>query len=103
KGWKQITKPNGSKPYVKDEFEALTKWAGCDYQPSLSQLLATATFVEDVPFASLYEVKKWKTANARPKDIKDIELIDKYLSDKSLNDPTITICSSANFYKQAVD
>lgn len=41
----------------------------------------------------------------RPKDLVDIKLINAYLADGSKNivKGTITICSSVNFYKQAVE
>jgi len=79
-GWKEVVKGPGDKPLVKDVFEAHPNWDFSSYKPTLDHLLATATVIDGVPFASLQEVKKWKTAGARPKDLVDIELIDEYLA-----------------------
>jgi hypothetical protein len=97
-GWKQISKGPKDKPFVKDDFEAHSNWNFSSYKPTLTKLLKTATIIENIPFASLDEVRKWKESSGRSKDLKDIKLIDKYYSL-----PTITICSSASFYRQAVD
>ncbi len=82
-GWKILDKGGKDKPLVNGNFEAHKSWEFSHYNPSLSHLLETADIVDDVPFASLDEVRKWKAASARPKDIKDIELIDKHLATKT--------------------
>jgi hypothetical protein len=79
-GWQELDKSPGDKPLVHDVFEAHPDWTFSSYNPSLERLLATATVIDGVPFASLDEVKKWKTASARPKDLADLELINKYLA-----------------------
>ncbi|MCW2763658.1 MAG: hypothetical protein JWR85_3859 [Marmoricola sp.] len=79
-GWQEIDKEGEDKPLVHDVFDTHTNWHIGSYDPSLEQLLGTATFVDGVPFAALEEVKNWKVALGRPKDVKDIELIDAYLS-----------------------
>lgn len=78
-GWQQIDKGIKDKPFVDDVFEAHTNWNFGSYRPTLEGLLATATVVEGVAFASLGEVRKWKAISGRPKDLHDIELIDAYL------------------------
>ncbi|HEX4774378.1 MAG TPA: hypothetical protein VH234_02585 [Candidatus Saccharimonadales bacterium] len=79
-GWKQTNKGPHDKPLVWDVFEAHNKWNFSAYQPTLEQLLETALVIEDVPFASLDEVRQWKVASGRPKDLEDIALIDAYFS-----------------------
>jgi hypothetical protein len=79
-GWKQIEKSPDDKPLVYKDFEAHGHWNFSSYKPTLKQLLSTATVIEDIPFASLDEVLKWKKASGRPKDLVDIKLIDEYLS-----------------------
>lgn len=39
-------------------------------------------YIGDIPVADLYSIRKYKQALAREKDIRDIELIDKYMSAK---------------------
>jgi hypothetical protein len=81
-GWQKLAKGQNDNPYVRDVFEAHTKWNFSSYQPTLEGLLKTATVIEGVPFASLEEVRKWKVSSGRPKDFVDIELIDQPLVNK---------------------
>lgn len=82
RGWQKIVKAPGDEPLTHGDFEAHDSWNFSSYQPTLDQLLRTATIVDDVPFASLQEVKKWKQSSGRPKDITDIKLIDEFLQSK---------------------
>ena len=80
RGWRELKKGPRDVPIVYDVFEAHNNWNfGKSYNPTLTELQATATIIEDVPFASLEEVRKWKISSGRPKDLTDVELIDKYL------------------------
>lgn len=83
-GWKEIDKGPNDKPLTYDVFEAHTSWDFASYKPTLKQLLATADIIDGVPFASLQEVRRWKAASGRPKDLVDIDLIDKHLKSKLL-------------------
>jgi len=74
-GWKKIIQSPGNEPLTYGDFEAHQNWDFSSYNPTLEHLLSTATVVDDVPFASLQEVKKWKQSSGRPKDIADIKLI----------------------------
>ena len=78
-GWQEVDKGQEDKPLTHDVFEVHDNWNFSSYSLTLEQLLATANIIDGVPFASLEEVRKWKTASGRPKDIVDIELIDRYL------------------------
>ena len=78
-GWQKIQKGPRDTPVVFEVFEAHDNWDFSSYRPTLAQLLATATIVDGVPFASLAEVRAWKLASARPKDLADVDLIDKNL------------------------
>lgn len=79
-GWKHIDKPGDDKPLAHGVFDAHTNWDFGAYNPTLKQLLSSATILDGVPLASLDEVKAWKTVVARSKDLEDIRLIDEYLS-----------------------
>jgi len=78
RGWVEVDKGPRDKPLTWDVFEAHNHWSFSTYSPTLEQLLKTADYIDDIPFASIDEVRKWKVASGRPKDIKDIELIDNY-------------------------
>jgi hypothetical protein len=79
-GWRQLDKGSNDKPLTHDVFEAHNRWNFSSYSPTLEHLLKTADIIDGIPFASLDEVRKWKVSSGRPKDLKDIELIDNYLS-----------------------
>lgn len=78
-GWKEYYKGPKDIPLVHDVFEAHDNWNFSSYSPTLEQLLVRATVVENIPFASLEDVKKWKDASGRPKDLADIALIDRFM------------------------
>jgi len=75
-GWKVRIKSPNDKPLVLGDFEVHANWNFSSYKPTLEYLLATATVVDSIPFASLDEVRKWKVSSGRPKDLADIKLID---------------------------
>ncbi len=80
-GWKKLVKNENDIPLTKEDIEVHYKWDFSSYQPTLEHLLATADFIEGIPFASLKEVRKWKKSSGRPRDLRDINLIDAYLTD----------------------
>ncbi len=79
-GWRVLHKSPTDKPLTHDVFEAHDNWNFSSYSPTLKDLLSTATIIDGVPFASLQEVRKWKLASGRPKDLTDVKLIDNHLS-----------------------
>ena len=81
-GWQELHKSSNDIPLTHDVFEAHDNWDFSSYSPTLDQLLVNAMVIDGVAFASLEEVRKWKIASGRPKDIADIKLIDEYLLKK---------------------
>jgi hypothetical protein len=79
-GWQEADRPNSQKVLLKDEFDVGTTWHYGDYNPDVHDLISTADIIEGIPFGSLDEVIKSKTASARDKDLKDIQLIRDYLA-----------------------
>ncbi len=79
-GWQKIEKGPGDAPLTYDVFEVHDNWNFSSYSPTVQELLNDATLVEGIAFASLKEVRKWKEGSRIPKHLKDIELIDNYLS-----------------------
>jgi len=78
-GWKEVDKGPNDKPLIRDVFEAHNNWNFSSYKPTLKDLLLNSMEVDGITFASLEDVRKWKVASGRPKDITDLELIDNYL------------------------
>jgi hypothetical protein len=77
-GWQELHKSANDKPLTHDVFEAHKDWNFSSYSPTLAHVLASARVVENIPFASLDEVRKWKISSGRPKDLSDVALIDQY-------------------------
>ena len=80
KGWEKVQKGPKDEPLTYDIFEAHNTWEFSPYAPTFEELLSRAVECEDVMFASLEDVRKWKEASGRPKDIIDLKLIDDYLA-----------------------
>ncbi|MBI2421092.1 MAG: hypothetical protein HYV38_03340 [Candidatus Levybacteria bacterium] len=78
RGWRKINKGPNDSPLTHDVFEAHDNWNFSSYNPTLKELLANAVYVDEVPLASLSDVKKWKVASRGAKHLADIELIDSY-------------------------
>lgn len=82
-GWEEVDKGKGDKPLAHDVFEAHSKWNFSSYQPTLEDLLSDPIVIDGIPFANLSEVRKWKQASGRPKDLQDIKLIDSHLAERA--------------------
>lgn len=78
-GWQRIYKGPKDTPIIHDIFEAHDNWDFSSYSPTLTDLLRDGFDVDGVSFASLEDVRKWKVASNRPKDIADIKLINSYI------------------------
>lgn len=50
------------------------------YPTTAQEAIDTAIVINDIPFMSLEELKKFKLALGRPKDLEDIKLIDGYMA-----------------------
>ncbi len=83
KGWKKAQKGPQDEPVTFDIFEAHNTWDFSPYAPTFDELMSRVTEVEEIAFASLEDVRKWKAASGRPKDIIDLQLIDDYLKRNS--------------------
>lgn len=76
KGWKAAV---DSPSLVKDEFETYLMWDSKDGKPNFMDLMSTSRVVGRYNFVELDRLLDWKRRVARPKDLKDVELIEKYL------------------------
>lgn len=71
----------------KGNYEAFTlrgfdsKHYNCDvdYQPDNKVLIESADFIDEVPFITLEDLRMFKIAYAREKDLRDVEMIDAHL------------------------
>lgn len=79
-GWRQIHKGPGDAPYTRDDYEAHANWDFSPYAPTLDHLLETAQVIDDVAFASLEEVRRWKFESGGEKHLADVARIDEYLA-----------------------
>ena len=78
-GWQKISKGANDTPLIRDVFEVHNTWAFSSYNPTLEDLLTRALEFEGIPFASIGDVRKWKSASSQPRHAVDVKLIDDYL------------------------
>lgn len=65
-------------------------WYG-GHHPDPATLIADSYMIDGIPFLSLQKLSEIKRILARPKDLRDIELIDTYLSKKTVTSMTRNI------------
>jgi hypothetical protein len=81
-GWQETNEP-GRLLRVTTEVEGVRVDAFIDsigegWQPKIQQYLDNPEIIEDYKFMPLSELYEWKTHVRRPKDIRDIKLIDEF-------------------------
>lgn len=85
-GWTEINKGTYS-VLEQGPFEAGLSWDSNEAEtPNLSDLLASATIIQGVPFASVERVRAWKAKMGRDKDIRDLALIDEYVASQKAHE-----------------
>lgn len=84
RGWQRADKRPSDRCLTHDVFDVHDNWQFGDYNPTVAELLATATVLDGVPIVSLAETRTWKAAFGRPKDLQDVRRIDEYLADGEL-------------------
>lgn len=75
-GWNRA---GHSPSLVQDDFEVYMQWDSKDGNPNFGDLLETKQVIEGYNFVKLDRLLDWKRRVARPKDLKDVELIEQYL------------------------
>lgn len=64
----------------KEKIEINPELSWSDYKTTTQEAITSATVIDGIPFMNLGELSKFKKALGREKDIKDIKLIEEYLS-----------------------
>ena len=67
----------------KEGFDIIPQLDWKDYKTTTEEAISSALIVESINFMNLEELIKFKTALGREKDLKDIELINKYQEEKT--------------------
>ncbi len=80
KGWLEITKPEGKKALIRDNYEIGIDFGFGKYYATTKHLINTAIIIRGVPFAHIDEVVKLKKASGRKKDRLDLKLIEQQSS-----------------------
>lgn len=65
------------------DVELMYDW----YGQTVDDCLRESTTIDGVNFFSLQSIRTWKKRQARPKDLRDIELIDAYLAKQASDEP----------------
>lgn len=78
--WKEEERYPGKIFLMKKGVDINPELSWSEYPTTTADAIKSAMIVEGIPFLNLQELKKFKKALGRDKDLKDIELIDNYLS-----------------------
>lgn len=78
--WKVKNFENGRQTFVFEDIELWKDW--WPGQWDTEDLIKRADIIDDLPFATLEDVLRWKKIFGRKKDWQDIQLIKKYLKKK---------------------
>jgi len=78
-GWQEHLRPNGGPGLKKGMIEVYLDVNSGNFNPSFEELRNRAQIIDEIPFCSLEDVRRFKKEYNRDKDIKDINLIDNYL------------------------
>ncbi|MCX6701596.1 MAG: hypothetical protein NTX96_00115 [Candidatus Zambryskibacteria bacterium] len=80
-GWeyKKFQKNNSIiEAIVSGKIEFYKSWAPGDWD--IQELIDKADDIDGIPYVNLKDVLEWKKLNRRPKDMKDIHLIEEYIN-----------------------
>jgi len=69
---------------IKDGVDINPHLSWSDYDTTTGEAIASATRIDGIDFMNLHELRKFKTALGRDKDLADIELIDMYIKEHGL-------------------
>ena len=75
-----IKPARGGYMLAKDDVKVALDWG--DLSWDFESLYKNSLYIEGIAFASPEDVLRWKKQQNRPKDTKDIELLENYLSKK---------------------
>ncbi len=78
-GWQEHLRPNGEPGLQKGITEIYLDVNSGNFNPSFEELRNRAQIIDEIPFCSLDDVRRFKKEYNRDKDIEDINLIDSYL------------------------
>lgn len=76
-GWQKAITLAGDPCLLKDNIEMVKIWRPGKW--NTEELIREAEMIDGLPFVRLERVIEWKKLNAREKDLKDIEIIEKSL------------------------
>lgn len=77
--WERKDFDDGTHYLVNGIYEVGLDWGSPDAQPNLQELKEDQVIIDDLPFAGLATVRKWKAWKGTEKHLKDVQLIDAYL------------------------
>lgn len=75
--WQKSISSSGKECLVKDNFELWQNWQPGEWD--INKLINEAEVIDGLPFVRLEDVLVWKKLYGREKDLKDVEVIEKFL------------------------
>lgn len=81
-GWHEGISMLGDRELLNDGVEAFLVWDNETPEPNLTELKATEMVIDGIPFVSPERVMHWKRHLNRPKDQRDVMLLQQWLRSK---------------------
>jgi hypothetical protein len=75
--WRGQTSASGNEGLANGDIELWRSWK--PWFPDVETLIAEAELIDGLPFVRLERVLAWKKQYGREKDLKDVEIIEKFL------------------------
>jgi len=77
KGWEMRTMPHGGQYLINGEIELWKDWKPGEWD--IEELIAEAEVIDGLSFVKLEKVLEGKKLSGREKDLKDLEVIERFL------------------------
>ncbi len=76
-GWSLRKAPHGSEYLQNDNVESWKDWKPGMW--NIEELIQNAEIIDGIPFVGIGNVLKWKKLYGRPKDLKDVRMLESYI------------------------
>lgn len=86
-GWEKKSFSNGKNPHLVGsalgiEVQAFSGWDCLGWQPDIGGYLENPKLIRELPCMPLDDLMEWKRYTARPKDLRDLALVDGWREDR---------------------
>jgi hypothetical protein len=89
-GWQRLSYPGGNSYLLHHHkgiaIQAFHRWVDHGWAPKIDEYINNPEIIDGLPFMSISELHEWKSVVDRPKDRKDVILIERYWETNNLTE-----------------